>query len=499
VTARTLAVVGGGISGLAAAHRAARHGLRVTVLEAGDTAGGCLSRTGLGGLLPGGADEGAEASLARRPEARALVEDLGLTPVHPSRIHGSRLVTDRGPVATPAATLWGGPADPKVLRGVLSDAGVERARTEVLTPPTAQDVSCGDFLAARLGDELVDRVVDPLVGGVYAGRCRELSLSATIPALLPAAQQGTSVLAAVAEILAARTRTRGADIPGAGAHGPRTGAAADRDTPAEAGAGSSAPPPVFLSLAGGINGLIPALADSITDHGGEIRTGTPVRAIAPGGRIRTDAGDLTADHILLAVPAPAARALLTQDVAAGQEADEQAYLATLLDRIPYASSAVITAVLEDRVRPLEGSGLLVPADLGGLLKAATHSSNKWPWLEEALPAGRRVIRMSVGRHGDEAWRDLADREIIDRALGEWRALTGWDGALVHAEVKRWIRALPQYAPGHSDLVRRIETAAAGVPGLSLTGSYLDGVGIPACIGRAQAAVDRIVAHAAPPD
>ena len=497
MTARTLAVVGGGISGLAAAHRAARHGLRVTVLDAGDTAGGCLSRTGLDGLLPGGADEGAEASLARRPETRALVEELGLTPVHPSRAHGSRLVTDRGPVAIPAGTLMGVPADPEALRGVLSDAGVERVRAEALTPPTVEDVSCGDFLAARLGDELVDRVVDPLVGGVYAGRCRELSLSATIPALVPAAQQGTSVLAAVAEILAARTRTSGADIPGAGVHEPRTGAARDRDTAAEAGAGSSAPPPVFLSLAGGINRLIAALADSITDHGGEVRTGTPVRAIVPGGRIRTDAGDLTADHILLAVPAHAARALLTQEAGAGPEA--QAHLASLLDRIPYASSAVVTAVLEDRDRPLEGSGLLVPADLGGLLKAATHSSNKWPWLEDALPAGRRVIRMSVGRHGDEAWRDLTDGELIDRALGEWRDLTGWDGALVHAEVKRWIRALPQYAPGHSDLVRRIETAAAAVPGLSLTGSYLDGVGIPACIGRAQVAVDRIVAHPAPPD
>ena len=497
MTVRTLAVVGGGISGLAAAHRAARHGLRVTVLEAGDTAGGCLSRSSLDGLLPGGADEGAEASLARRPETRALVEDLGLTPVHPSRAHGSRLVTDRGPVAIPAGTLMGVPADPKVLRGVLSDSGVERARAEVLTPPTAEDVSCGDFLAARLGDELVDRVVDPLVGGVYAGRCRELSLSATIPALRPAAQQGTSVLAAVAEILASRTRTSGADIPGAGTQESRTTSVSDRDTPAEPGAGSSAPPPVFLSLAGGINRLIPALADAVTDHGGEIRTGTPVRAIAPGGRIRTDAGDLTADHVLLAVPAHAGRALLTQEAAAGEEA--RAHLAALLDRISYASSAVVTAVLEDRDHPLEGSGLLVPADLGGLLKAATHSSNKWPWLEDALPAGRRVIRMSVGRHGDEAWRDLTDGELIDRALGEWRDLTGWDGALLHAEVKRWIRALPQYAPGHSDLVRRIETAAAAVPGLSLTGSYLDGVGIPACIGRAQATVDRLVASPAPPD
>lgn len=470
---RTLAVVGGGVSGLTAAREAALNGLRVTVFEAGETSGGCLSGTTLGGRLPGGADDGAEASLARRPETPALLEELGLDTVHPSRAHGSRLVTESGPVAIPAGTLMGVPADPEVLRGVLSDEGLARVRSEVLTPPVDGDVSCGDFLAARLGDELVDRVVDPLVGGVYAGRCRNLSLSATIPALVPAAQQGTSVLDTVAEVLAARTRTSGADIPGAGS-------------------GAAEAPPVFLSLPGGIHGLIDALAAALGDLGGEIRTGTPVRAVT-GGIVRTDAGEQTFDHVLLAAPAWSARTLLSAGAAAGTPDDEadavpHAHLADLLGRIDYASSAVITAVLEDREHPLEGSGLLVPAPLGGLVKAATHSSNKWPWLDAALPEGQRAVRMSVGRFRDEDWSRLADDEIIAGALAEWRALTGYDGDLIHAEVKRWDRALPQYAPGHADLVREIDAAAAAVPGLSLTGSYLDGVGIPACIGRARAAV-----------
>lgn len=469
---RTVAVIGAGVSGLTAAHAAAHRDLRVTVLESAPTPGGCLSGTTLGGRVPGGADDGAEAALARRPEAAGLLAELGLPAVHPSRAHGSRLVTDRGPAPIPAGTLMGVPADPEALRGVLSDAGVDRMRAETLTPPVDGDVSCGEFLAARLGDELVDRVVDPLVGGVYAGHCRQLSLSATIPALVPAAQQGTSVRDAVAEVLAARARTSGADIPGAGA--PES-AQADRD---EA-------PPVFLSLDGGIHGLIPALTEELTALGGTVETGAPVRGVRPGGRVLTDAGERIFDHVILAVPAWAATTLL-------DGAPEQAELAELLGRIDYATSAVVTAVLEDEAEadggPLEGSGFLVPSALGGLVKAATHSSNKWPWLKTALPAGQHVVRMSVGRAGDEAWRTLDDAELSARALTEWRELTGFTGALLHSEVRRWERALPQYAPGHSALVARIEEAAARVPRLSLTGSYLDGVGIPACIGRARAAV-----------
>ena len=166
------------------------------------------------------------------------------------------------------------------------------------------DVSCGDFLAARLGDELVDRVLDPLIGGVYAGRCRELSLEATLPALLPAARAGTSVREAVAEVLAARTRTSGADIPGAGWRAP---------APTAAG-GEQEPPPVFLSLPGGINGLVTALTDALSARGAVLRLGTRVRAVTPGGRapvVSTDAGAEAFDAVIVALPAWAAHDVLS--------------------------------------------------------------------------------------------------------------------------------------------------------------------------------------------
>jgi len=473
---RSIAVVGAGISGLTTAFAAARRGWDVTVLEASDVAGGCLSRSPLGGHLPGGADDGAEASLHRRPETRALVAELGLDPVFPSRAHGSRLVTPDGLAPIPAGTLMGIPADPGSLRGILSDEGVGRVRDEVLTPPVDGDVSCGDFLAARLGDELVDRVLDPLIGGVYAGRCRDLSLEATVPALLPAARAGTSVRAAVADVLAERARTSGADIPGAGG----------------AGAASGAPsaPPAFLSLAGGINRLVPALTTALSRRGGALRTGTRVRAVTPGGAVTTDAGTERFDDVVIALPAWAASEVLSAD-APSATGGPAADLAALLGRFDYATSAVLTGVLRDRDAGLQGSGFLVPPAAGGLVKASTFSSNKWPWMAESLPAEHRVVRMSIGRRGDEAWTGLDDTTLADRALAEWRSRTGYDGDLVHAEVKRWVRALPQYRPGHARLVAAIDAAAARLSGVSVTGSYLDGVGIPACIGRAQDTIARL--------
>lgn len=481
---QSIAVVGAGVSGLTAAYAALQRGADVTVFESAEIAGGCLSRTDLGGHLPVGADDGAEASLHRRPEARGLVEELGLSPVFPSRAHGSRLITPRGPAPIPAGTLMGVPADPESLRGVLSEEGIARAHAEVLTPAIEGDVSCGDFLAARLGDELVDRVLDPLIGGVYAGRCRELSLEATLPALLPAARAGTSVREAVAEVLAARTRTSGADIPGAGWRAP---------APTAAG-GEQEPPPVFLSLPGGINGLVTALTDALSARGAVLRLGTRVRAVTPGGRapvVSTDAGAEAFDAVIVALPAWAAHDVLSAgspdsgDSAAGG-------LTALLQQIDYATSAVLTGVMRDSGAGLEGSGFLVPPSAGGLVKASTFSSNKWPWMADALPEHHHVVRVSIGRRGGEAWTRRDDGALLDTAFAEWREHTGYEGDLVHAEVKRWERALPQYRPGHAQLVGSIDAAAADLPGIAVTGSYLEGVGIPACIGRARSTVDRLL-------
>lgn len=463
-------VVGGGISGLVAAQRlAARPGYDITVLEAADRLGGCLRGSALGGHAPDGADVGAEASLFVRPETVGLCRELGLELEFPSRAHSSQIRAHGVMHAIPAGTLMGVPADPQALTGLLTPDEIARVAEEQPTAPSDADVSVGDFLAARLGDALVDTVVDPLLGGVYAGRCRDLSLAATIPALLPAAREGTSVLDAVARVQEQRARGRGTT---SGAQVP--------------GSQTSDSPPVFLSLRGGMNRLVDALARHLVDLGATIRTDAPVERIgrSADGTWTIDAGErIEAEVLVLAVPAFVAAPLL---------ADVDGEIAGTLAGIEYASSAVVTAVIDVSEAPLEGSGFLVPPADTVVVKASTFASNKWPWLAATLPADTAAVRMSVGRFGDapDTWQALDDAELARAAIDDWRRITGRSAPVLHSEVQRWTDALPQYMPGHLERTAGIDARLPGIPGLALVGSAYEGVGIPACIAR----VDREVAR-----
>ncbi|GAA4285319.1 protoporphyrinogen oxidase [Brevibacterium daeguense] len=463
-------VVGGGISGLVATYRIleAQPDASVTILESRGRLGGCLKSSDLGGFAAVGADVGAEASLYVRPETAGLCRELGLPLEFPSRRHSSQIYSRGRMHGMPNGTLMGVPADPESVRGLLNDDEVDRVRNERLTPAVTGDVSVGDFLSARLGGALVDTVVDPLLGGVYSGRCRDLSLAATIPALLPAAQVGTSVLEAVARVQEAKARrTAGANVPGS------------------QGADS---PPVFMSLRGGITKLTDALAERLRELGAVFELNTAVRGVERAGgqwTVRFGGAALTADLLILAVPAPTAGELLGS-------VDEEA--ANLLRGVEYASSAVVTAVVDIAEAPLPGSGFLLPPTEDAFIKASTFASNKWPWLAEMLPSDTAVVRMSVGRFGDHpgVWAELGDEELIARSMADWRRITGRRAPLHHAEVQRWTAALPQYFPGHLERAARIDARLSGIGGLGLVGSAYEGVGIPACISRAEREVARLL-------
>lgn len=457
-----ITVVGGGVSGLVAAHRlSADHD--VTVLEAGDRLGGCLKSTTLDGAVPVGIDTGAEASLNRRPETKNLAAELGLDSVFPSTRHSSQVLSRGSLHAIPKRTIMGVPADAAEVESLIGTEAAERLAAEQLTPPiAADDVSLGMFLSERLGDAIVDSLVDPLLGGVYAGRCRDLSLAETVPALLPAAVEGTSVLDLVAKLLAARDAQ-----------------AADPGRPAE---------PVFMSFEGGINRLIPALREAIEARGGQFRLGAGVTGIHRHGHtwtVTTDGTDIESDGLVLATPA---------HVSAGLLAEAAPTTAAALDSVPYASTALVAAHIDLAGSELDGSGFLVPATEGTFIKASTFVSNKWPWTAAHIPAGTALVRMSIGRFGDgpEVWGSLSDEEIIERAFADWQTITSRPEAqLLSAEVQRWDSALPQYLPGHAGRIAAIDAEIADLPGLELAGSAYGGVGIPACIARADAVAQRL--------
>ncbi|WP_085209150.1 protoporphyrinogen oxidase [Streptomyces sp. Amel2xC10] len=455
-TRRHVVVVGAGIAGLAAAHRLLERGARVTVLEASDRVGGKLLPGEIAGVR---VDLGAESMLARRPEAVGLAREVGL---------GDRLT----PPATATASIWtrgalrpmpkghvmGVPGTAAALSGVLSDEGLARIERDAGLPrtETGEDVAVGEYVAARLGREVVDRLVEPLLGGVYAGDAYRISMRSAVPQLFEAARGHTSLTEAVRSLQAK--------------------AAASGQTG-----------PVFMGVEGGVGSLPLAVADSVRARGGEIHTRVPVEelrreAAAGGWRVRAGERVLRADAVVVAAPAPVAARLL---------APESPAAAADLAAVEYASMALITLAYRraDTALPA-GSGFLVPPVDGRTVKASTFASQKWGWIADENP-DVVVLRTSVGRYGETEILGRTDAELADVSRQDLRAATGLDATPLETRVTRWTDGLPQYPVGHHTRVARIREHIAKLPGLAVCGAPYDGVGIPACVASAYAAVDRL--------
>jgi oxygen-dependent protoporphyrinogen oxidase len=442
----TVAVVGGGMAGLAAAH-ALRDTAQVIVLEASSRVGGKLRVSEVGGVA---VDEGADSMLRRVPHGLELAAAAGLSEELVSPATGEASVWSRGRLRPlPVGTILGVPGDLTALARseVLSSGGLARVPFDLVAPgsPTVDDISVGALVAERLGREVVERLVDPLLGGVYAGRADLLSLQATLP-----------------QLAAALTRHRSLIL-------------ATREARIAAPAG-----PVFAGLPGGL-GRLPAAV--VAASRARVRTGTTVRVLertTGGWRLTTgstaEPSYLEVDAVILAVPsAPAAR--LLRDVVPSAAAE--------LGGIDYASVAIVTLVL-DGPTPGRGSGYLVPPVEGLTTKAVTFTSRKW-----ALE-GPAVVRASVGRYGDEVELQREDAELVRLVQGELEDVHGPVGRLIDSRVSRWGGGLPQYAVGHLDRVRRIKAALP--PGLAVAGAAYDGVGVPAVIRSGQEAAAAVLPH-----
>jgi oxygen-dependent protoporphyrinogen oxidase len=499
-----VAVVGGGISGLAAAHRLRTllgPAARIEVLEQRDRIGGVLHTVDFAGVP---FDVGAEAFLARRPELPALLAELGLADVlvHPTAAAASVRAAGRtGPL--PAGTLLGVPTSAARLNGLLSDAGLAAVAAEPGRPLDWEpgcDVALGGLLRSRFGDEIADRLADPLLGGVYAGRVDALGLRATVPALAAALDAGAPSLTAAADAATGLAATRprpDRDSPALTARLAEGEGSTLRESRSESarvavsvqasrdvGAGGSRPGgPVFGAVRGGYRVLLDAL---VAAAGADVRLRTTVRELQRReGGWRLVLGPTTApealdvDAVVLAVPAPAAARLL---------ADTAPAAARAAGEIELASSVVVALAFraEDAASLPPTSGVLVAADEPLSVKAFTHSSNKWAHLADA---GLVRLRASLGRFGEAATLQVDDAELIARARADLDVLAGIAAAPVAAHVQRWGGGLPQYGVGHLDRVRAIEE---GLPaGLAVAGAALHGVGVPACIATARAAAERV--------
>ena len=442
-------VVGAGVAGLTAAHDLAANGHDVVVLEAAERVGGKLWARELAGAP---IDVGADAMLARHGAGVDLAQRLGLELAHPAT--GSvQLVADGVLRRLPTGTMLGVPTDLVALARsrVLSPAGLARAGLEGIWPRRrrpAGDRCVADVVAERYGREVVDRLVEPMLGGVYAGRPDRLSVEATAPMVAEADRHGRSLAHGLQHLMAERT------VSG----------------------------PVFATPTTTMASLAAALVDRVeADAGGAsgamaVRTGVAVTGVArseagTGGGdwvVATEDGTWLARTVVVAVPAHAATGLLA-DVAAGTAVE--------LAGIRHASVGVVSlhfgdASLEDLP---DASGVLVPRREGRLVKAGTWLARKWPHLADR----GAVLRVSVGRIDDVRWQELDDDELVTAVVDDVRDLTGLGVAPTDVLVTRWHDGLPQYEVGHLERVDRARHHLP--PGILLAGAAYDGIGVSPCV------------------
>jgi protoporphyrinogen/coproporphyrinogen III oxidase len=441
-------VVGGGISGLVAAYRlrvAAGPDALITLFDPADRLGGVLRTERIGGLSM---DVGAEAFVARRPEVPALLAELGLGGKQIGTTGARPLIYSQARLhALPTGTLQGIPAHAEALAGLVDDATLAWIRDEPGRPfswRAGADPAVAELVGDRFGDQVVARSVDPLLAGVYAGSSAGIGVRSALPPLAAALDRGArSLTEAVRDALGAA-------------------------------------PPVTGSVFGAIDGGYTVLVDELVRRADidwiQVAAERVARSAQGWSIVDDEGGHHHADAAVLAVPAPRL-ARLVEGVAPRTAAAAR--------RIGVASSALVALALPGGTPVPQQSGVLVAGGERLRAKAITLSTQKW---------GRRgnveLVRLSYGRFGDDLARRAGDDDLLSWAAQDLETVFGVATEPEDCHVQRWIDAMPQYGPGHGALVADLR---AGLPPrLAVAGAYLDGIGVPACVGAATKAAASLV-------
>lgn len=448
---RRVVIVGGGITGLSAAWELVGQA-EVIVVDAAHRTGGSIAVSPVGGRL---VDEAADSFLRRVPEGLELASEVGL---------GDQLVS---PAATDAA-VWvdgairklpsrhvlGVPTDLDAARasGILSDAALRAlaAEPELVGAPLAGDESIGSVIRRRLGDEVLERLVEPLVGGINAGEADRLSVRAVTPQLAEAASRSASLLTGLATT----------------------------------GGGSGTGEPVFAGLAGGMGSLVETLTRELTARCTEVRLGAPVRSLerhAAGWRVQLNTAEMDTDGVVVCTPARITAQLLAHTAPAAAE---------LIGAIRSASVAMITVVVPASTPfPTGLSGVLVPRTAGLTVTAVSIASQKW----YHLAGGDHLLRVSVGHDADPTPLSLADDDLLSVVVADLSRLFDVEIVPRDHRIRRYPDGLPQYEVGHLDRIAQIDEELSGLAGFGATGSWARGLGIPACIRQGRQAARRVMA------
>lgn len=462
-------VIGGGIAGLSAAYTLMKKNreldapAQITVFEADPRWGGKIVTDRVDGFVIEG---GPDTFLASKPWAVALCKELGLA----ERLHGTNpqkrntyiLCNGRlRPLPDGLMMMVPSKFGPMIRTGLLSWPQKTRMGLDFFLPPRPLngDESLGEFVSRRLGRAAYERLIEPLMSGIYAGDGDQLSLQATFPYLRDMELKN------------------GGLIRGALAYRKKMSANGKKKT------GSRS---VFLTPTTGLAEIVEALVERLEEGGVNLQCASPVKRVLKAGggyRIELESGEaLEAGAVILASPAYASGEML---------ASLDPELAEALQAIPYASTATITLAYrqEDLPRELDGYGYVIPRAEGRRALACTWTSTKFP---HRAPEGYALVRVFAGRAGQEAEIDFAKESLLELAREELRHTLGITSAPVLTRIFTWDRAMPQYNLGHPERLKKIETALARWPGLALAGNGYRGIGIPDCIRSGEEAAAKVV-------
>ena len=440
---KRVAVVGGGITGIVAALDLSSNGDIVHVFESTGSLGGKIAETRLDGrVVPTGPD----AFLARRPEVTDLAISLGLRDhlIHPAA--GSARIYRDGQLHSLPPGVLGVPASADLTgSGLISVDGAERAALDLTAPDDRPDgdESVGAMVRRRLGDEVHEYLVDPLLGGINAGDSDRLSIESGVPQLDVLRKRNHSLITAARETLAA--------------------------APANLA-------PVFQSIDGGLNRLIDAAETEFETRGVRLHLNSPAhleRSVDGSWSV----SNIEVDSVVVTTAAHVSSQLLAQIAPDAAEA-----LAT----IEYSSVALTVLILPANTIVIDPaiSGVLVPRLCGLHVTAVSFASHKWP---DLASDGAQILRVSVGRRTDERWSHLRDAEVVQLIRNDLSEIFDTIIPEGPAHLTRWLHSLPQYDVDHADRIARIDDAIAQIDGLTLTGAWRSGLGLPACVASGRAA------------
>lgn len=440
-------IIGGGITGLAAAYDLAKAGVAHTLIEKRTRLGGVIETRFWDGCV---LECGPDSFVSQKPEALALIEEVGLG----DQVIGSN---DAGRVTyilrhgrlrrLPEGTSLFVPTRPgPMLVSPLVGWGTKiRMALELLRRPEAHpDRSVAEFVTDHFGREALEYLAEPLLAGVYGGDPAQLSAASVLPRLVEIERRHGSLARALM-----KSRPAGSGLP------------------------------LFRTLKGGLGCLVDRLAASANVLYGEAEA---LERAGEGFRVRAGGGWMEARHVILACPAWAAAKLAARLDGA---------LAALLEQVPYTSSAIVSLIYRDQEFDGQraGTGFLVPRAERRKLMACTFAGTKFP---HRVPEGKLALRCFFGGAGNDTVVEEPDEALIGAAREELRRILGLTVAPVFASVARWPRSMAQYTVGHAARLKEIEARTAAIPGLHLAGNAYTGIGIPDCIRTGRAAAQKIL-------